>query len=155
MSKCLIKKPKFGQMTRQLVICLALAISTANVHAGLIGVKTIEISNSINEWLQVAEFQAFNMSNVNVALSTAGATASAPDSWDGTSTPDKAIDGNTNGNFFAGSVFHEGSPRTGDTLTISLSTPTELSSITIFGRTDCCSARRLSENRKYEKHTTT
>jgi hypothetical protein len=66
-----------------LAISISLGLS-ASAHAGLIGVKTIEITNAINQWLQVAEAQAFNMSNVNMALASNGATASAPDWWSGT-----------------------------------------------------------------------
>lgn len=126
----------------------ALAISfglglTVSAHAGLVGVKTIEVSNSINDWLQVAEVQAFNMSAVNVALATNGAAASAPDSWSSISLPANAIDGVTAGNYGLGQIFHEGSPFTHDTLTITLASIQELNLFQIWGRTDCCSNRDI------------
>ncbi|MEQ9462695.1 MAG: PEP-CTERM sorting domain-containing protein [Haliea sp.] len=115
------------------VACL---LSATSASASLIGVKTIEISNSISQWLQVAEFQAFDLGGTNVAL---GATATSSTSWNGFSTPGKAIDDNTDGNFWNQSVFHDGV--IGDTLKITFSSAVDLSSITIFGRTDCCSDR--------------
>lgn len=123
-------------------IALSLCV-TASAHAGLAGVKTIEIKNAKllgnDSWLQVSEFQAWNTANVNVALASNGATASAPDSWDGNSTPGKAIDGSTATNF--PNMFHEGSPITFDTLTITLGSIQELNAFQIWGRSDCCSNR--------------
>lgn len=123
------------------VAALAIGLGAASANAALLGVSSILISNAgvPDGWLQVAEFEAYQLgTGTNAALA---ATASAPDSWNAFSTPDKAIDGNTDGNFFNQSVFHEGNPRTGDTLTITLAAVTDLSGFAIYGRTDCCSAR--------------
>lgn len=126
----------------------ALAISfglglTVSAHAGLVGVKTIEISNSLNDWLQVAEVQAFNMSAVNVALAANGAIASAPDSWSSISLPANAIDGVTLGSYTNGNIFHEGQDGSHDMLTITLAAIQELNLFQIWGRTDCCSNRDI------------
>jgi len=121
-------------------LVLALGL-TVNAQAGLIGVKSIEVSNAINEWLQVAEVVAINDSGVDVALASFGATASAPDIYDENTVPAKAIDGITAGSFLLGQIFHEERPLTFDTLTIVLPSPQELESIAIWGRTDCCSER--------------
>ena len=75
---------RLRRFVSQVAVCAVAVSFMAGANAGLVGVKSVEISNSINEWLQVAEFQAFDMSNVNVALT---ATASAPDSWSASSTP--------------------------------------------------------------------
>lgn len=126
---------------KKTVAALILGFGIASsAHAGLIGVKSIEVKNAINDWLQVAEVNAFNVGNIDVA-STGFAVASAPDTWDSASTPSKAIDGITAGNYSLGQIFHEGNPRTGDTLTIIFNDVQELISFTIFGRTDCCSNR--------------
>lgn len=126
---------------RNTVTALILGFGIASsTHAGLIDVKSIEVKNAINQWLQVAEVNAFNIGNVDVA-STGNAVASAPDTWSSFSTPDKAIDGVTAGNYSLGQIFHEGSPLTFDTLTITFNDVQELTSFTIFGRTDCCSER--------------
>lgn len=122
-------------------LCLGIAV---NAHAGLVGVKSIEIKNQIymaSQYLQVAEVAAFNTLSVNVALAANGATASAPDSWEAASSPAKAIDGSTAGNH--PNIFHEGGNLTHDTLTITLASIQELFSFQIWGRTDCCSNRDL------------
>jgi hypothetical protein len=121
-------------------LVLAFGLCSAGVsQAGLVGVKTIEIKNAVNQWLQVSEFQAFDMTSTNVALASNGGTASAPDTWNGTSVPGQAIDGNLATNF--PNMFHEGSPLTFDTLTITLASAAELGSFSIYGRSDCCSDR--------------
>ena len=119
-------------------VMLALSISA---QAGLVGVKTIEVSNALPTWLQVAEVVAKNTSGSDVALTSAGAIATAPDTWSAASTASKAIDGDTNGAF--PNIFHEGSDGSWDTLTITLPTIGELLSIQIFGRTDCCENRDI------------
>lgn len=125
-------------------VALSLGI-VSSAHAGLVGVKTIEIRNDIGEWLQVAEINAFNMASFDVA-SVGNAVASAPDIWNGVnSTPAKAIDGITAGNWNLGQIFHEGNDFSHDTLTITFNTAQELMSFQIFGRTDCCSERDVYE----------
>ena len=122
-------------MLNKFVSILTLSVGfAATAHAGLIGVRTIEIKNANSDWLQVSEFQAWNAANVNVGL---GATASAPNTWNSSSTPDKAIDGSTATDF--PNMFHEGS--LGSTLTIVLASAQELMSYQIWGRSDCCSVR--------------
>ncbi|MDZ7584101.1 MAG: PEP-CTERM sorting domain-containing protein [Thiobacillus sp.] len=138
-----MKNNKFVSAKRATAVA-ALALGLAsNAQAGLIGVKSIEVSNAINEWLQVAEVVAINDLGVDVALASFGATATAPDAWDPGSLPGKAIDGITSGNWGAGQIFHEGTNFTKDTLTIVLPTVQELVSIAIWGRTDCCSNRDI------------
>ena len=127
---------KLKRAIATLILVLGLA---SGAQAGLVGVKTIQITNAINEWLQVSEFSAWNMGGTNVALATNGATASAPDTWDSNSTPARAIDGSLLTTF--PNMFHEGAPRTGDTLTITLASVQEIASIQIWGRSDCCSLR--------------
>lgn len=125
-----------------LVLSLGLGLGlAANAHAGLVGVKTIEIKNALNTWLQVAEVSAFNTASVNMALASNGAVASAPDHWDNISPPSNAIDGDTSGNF--PNIFHEGNNFSHDTLTITLASVQELMSFQIWGRTDCCSDRDM------------
>ena len=127
-------------MKRTLAVLMMLAFA-ASSQAGLVGVKSIEISNALPTWLQVAEVVAKNTSGNDVALSSAGAIATAPSTWNSASTPSKAIDGSTNGAF--PNIFHEGANGLWDTLTITLPTIEELLSIQIFGRTDCCEVRDM------------
>lgn len=136
MKKILIKSLK--------VVAIALSLSvglSVSAFAGLVGVSSIQISNTHNDWLQVAEFQAFNMSAIDVALASLGATVSAPSTWDGSSLPGKAIDGSTNGVF--PNIFHSGGMGASQILTITLASIQELASISIWGRTDCCSNRDI------------
>jgi len=119
-------------------LCLGMA---ANAHAGLVGVKTIEIKNALNTWLQVAEAAAFNTSGTNAALASNGGSASAPDFWSSTSSASKAIDGSTVGSY--PNIFHEGQNNTHDTLTITLASVQELLFFQIWGRINCCSDRDM------------
>lgn len=129
--------------TKRTLAALALGFGiVSSAQAGLIGVKSIEVKNAINQWLQVAEVNAFNVGNVDVA-SSGNAIASAPDTWSGFSTPGKAIDGVTAGNYSLGQIFHEGQDFSHDTLTIVFNDVQELISFSIFGRTDCCSERDI------------
>lgn len=98
----------------------------------------ITIQNAQGTWLQVAEVQIWSGAN-NVAL--AGAASATGGTWDATSTPDKAIDGNTGGGFYTDTIFHNAPPGDGSAiLTISFA-QTAVDSIKFFGRTDCCSER--------------
>ena len=112
-------------------------------NAGLIGVKSVRITNAVNDYLQVAEFQAFQSNTgLNVALASAGATASTTSgSWDGNSTADKAIDG-VFSNLTFPNMYHNASGTTGN-LTITFAAVDELNSFTIYGRSDCCSDRDI------------
>ena len=136
MKKLFVQAIKFASAT--LALSAAMSVSS---HAGLVGVKSIQISNSNNDWLQVAEVQAFNMSTANVALASMGSTASAPSVWESTSSASKAIDGSTAG--IHPNIFHSGSTGASQILTITLASIEELSSFTIWGRTDCCSDRDI------------
>ncbi len=138
MKKILLKAVKCTVLAASVSLGLA-----ASAHAGLIGVKTIEIKNTFSTWLQVAEAQAFNMTSVNMALSSNSAVATAPDWWSALSQPIKAIDGSILGNYNAGDIFHEGNNYTHDTLTITLASIQELATFKIWGRTDCCSERDI------------
>jgi len=123
----------------------ALLVATATVsgaaHAGLMDVKSVVITNALGEYLQVSEFQAFETgTGNNVALATAGASASTTSgTWDGNSLPGKAIDG-AYSNLGFPNMYHNASGTTGN-LTITFAAQTELSSFTIYGRSDCCSNR--------------
>ncbi len=58
------------------------------------------------------------------------------------STPDKAIDGNTGGNYYSDTIFHSAGSGSGEFLDVSFAATT-LSSLSVFGRTDCCGQRDL------------
>ena len=100
--------------------------------AGLVGVKSIEIKNAIPTWLQVAEAQAFNMANVNVAASANGGSASATSVWEAASNAGQAIDGNTTGAH--PNIYHSATGAASESLTITFSAVQELDVFAIFGR---------------------
>lgn len=114
-----------------------------SANAGLIGVKSVLITSAANDYLQVSEFQAFQTgTGMNVALATAGATASTTSgSWDGNSTPGKAIDGAFSNLSFP-NMYHNAENSIGN-LTITFASVNELDSFTVFGRSDCCNQRDI------------
>lgn len=109
-------------------------------NAGLMNVSYLEITNATGTWLQVAEVVANDMFGNDMALASF-AIASAPNQWDGTTAPGNTIDGITAGSYSLGQIFHDGTR--GSTLTITFNSLQNLSSIQIFGRTDCCSERDI------------
>jgi hypothetical protein len=103
-------------------------------------VTSITIQNSQGNWLQVAEVQAFSGAT-NVALATNGGSAAATSVYAaGVSTAAKAIDGNTGGNYYTDTIYHGGAGNGTDVLTISFA-GANLTSFSVFGRTDCCNER--------------
>ena len=100
---------------------------------------SIRITSALSDHLQVAEVQAFNFASTNVAL---GGTAIGSSTYASYSSADKAIDGNTGGNFYTDTIYHPAGSSSSEFLEISFA-PASLSSLTIFGRTDCCSQRDM------------
>lgn len=128
----------------------AILLATMQVHAvaaTIVDAIQIVITNHNNDYLQVAEVQAFDFTlvPVNVAASSTGSLAIASNPTSGFGTlASLAIDGNLSGAYGAGNVIYHSSSQTGESLTINLSAATNLSSLTIFGRTDaCCTTRDI------------
>ncbi len=120
----------------------ALAAVPANA-VSIIGATKITVTNALNTWLQVAELQAFDFGNVNVAFSGNGGSATGTGgAYDPFATPDKAIDGNTGGDYYVDTIFHP-AVEAGTQLDVTFAAPTNLQSLTIWGRRDCCSNRDL------------
>jgi hypothetical protein len=119
---------------------LAIATLSGSAHAGLIGVQSVVVTSAVGDYLQVAEFQAFETgTGENVALSSAGGLASTTGgSYDGNSSPSKAIDGQFTDLSFP-NMFH--SAYVNGNLTITFASIEELSSVAIYGRSDCCGFR--------------
>ena len=89
------------------VIAAVAAIATVPATAvSVIGATRIEIKSAFPDYLQVAEVQAFNFASTNVALTANGGLATGSSTYSGFSTPDKAIDGNTAGNYYTDTIFH-------------------------------------------------
>ena len=126
-----------------LMTVIAAAATIASVPAAavsVVGATRIEIKSALPDYLQVAEVQAFNFASTNVALTANGGSATGSSTYSGFSTPDKAIDGNTAGNYYMDTIFHSAGSGGGESLDVNFG-PTTLSSLSIFGRSDCCSQR--------------
>lgn len=124
---------------------IASATFAGSASAGLIGVKDIRVTKAANTspYIQITELLAFQTgTGVDVALASQGGVATAPSTWDGDSTPGKAIDG-LYANLTFPNMFHNLGNVSGEFLNISLATASELSSVTIYGRSDCCSNRDI------------
>lgn len=134
----------------QLTTAMAFVLATSAAHAGLMEVASIVITNANgpvannNTWLQVAEVVATETGTGNdLALTSASAVAIGsiyvgPGSA-GINSPDKAIDGVAPAGF--PQIFHAATNSLSESLTINLAAPSELDSITVYGRTDCCGFR--------------
>jgi len=82
---------------------LLVAGMTQSAYAGLIGVKSIEITNGAGgSYVQIREIEATNTSLVNVAASSNGGVATATSNW-GSYVPANAIDGNLLTDYYSGS----------------------------------------------------
>lgn len=125
-------------------------------NAGLMNVSTIEIESAVGSWLQISEIIAWDsISNTDLALSSAGATASATDYYLGnlscsSNTSDASCVLNGSGPMAWTNIFHGGSGSGASILTITLATPSELSWFEILGRTDCCSSRDVYNVSMYD-----
>ncbi len=125
------------------LIGIPLVFTATSASAGLIGVKSIEISSAVPTWLQVSEVVAIEAGTGNdLALSSAGATATGsiygPSPG---SSPNFAIDGVGPTGF--PNIFHSATAAATEVLTITLASASELTSLTLFGRTNCCSDRNI------------
>ena len=123
--------------------------------AGMKNVSKIVITASSltplsQRYLQISEVVATSsQTNQDIALASAGAQVSGSSSWPH-SNAHYTIDGIGPSRY--PKIFH---PASGDTrsafLSILLASPSELESITLFGRTDCCSNRDIYNIKLYDK----
>jgi len=125
-------------------------VKAASTSVSGVGVSVIEITPStLNSegWLQVSEVVATETgTGNNLALSTAGATATGSSNWPD-SSPNYSIDGVAPNSF--PHIFHSNENIT-PFLRIKLAYPSQLDSIKLFGRTDCCSFRDIYNIRLYD-----
>ena len=112
----------------------------------LTGAKTIQVVQNRNDTFQVSELQAFETgTGVNVAEQATGGVATVTSfGWGG--VPTRANDGDTRGNWGAGTTWHSAAWDTaGATLTIDLLNPAALDSVHFWGRTDTCCDQRQDD----------
>jgi hypothetical protein len=130
----------------KLICALVLASATLSgvAHAGLVGVQKIRVTEASGHVdIQVVELQAFqSITGANVALSSLGTVATASSVYgDMDPNPGKAIDGQFADKTFP-NMFHSGS-NAGDWLDITFNSVKDLDSVTMYGRSDCCSFRDI------------
>jgi hypothetical protein len=133
-------------MNRLAIVCSALALSAAvssGAQAALVGAKSIYVTSAFPDYLQVAEVVAIQQgTGTDVALSSNGGTATAASNYGGSGGPGAAIDGVYPSSFYdPGSIYHSAGSGAGEYLDVVLAASDTLSSLTIYGRTDCCSQR--------------
>ncbi len=135
---------------------IASAAISAPAYATAFGIASISIQHysatNTPEWLQVAEFEAFNTLGVNVAATSNGGTATRSSQYAGTgylvqSGAGNALNGTIGGSYFSGTssqwIYHSGSTALSEYLKVSFASVQNLNSINIYGRTDCCAARDI------------
>ncbi len=96
----------------------------------------IQLPNSVNGRLSLAEVQVFSTSGTNVALNKTTSQSSTASG----AVSSRAVDGNTNGDFFSGSVTHTAASNQ-PWWEVDLGAVYSLESVKVFNRTDCCQAR--------------
>jgi hypothetical protein len=140
-----MKKRKILELIRMkmksIYAAVLLITSLSSAHASLVGVTDVIITNSIPDWLQIAEVVATqSLTGTDVALASNGATATASSVYqNGAAVPGNAIDGIFDTSY--PNIFHSGTPNAGEFLKITFAGSVDLDSFTIFGRSDCCSVR--------------
>ncbi len=119
----------------------ALALSVASVsHASLIGAKTIHITSALPDYIQISEVVATQAgTGTDVALASNGASAFGSSDYPGSQGAGAAIDGVYPTDYPA--IFHSAGSGSGEYLNVTLAAPSNLSSLTIYGRDGCCSQR--------------
>jgi hypothetical protein len=122
-----------GAAVRIGVACAAVCAAASPAAATV--VTSIKIQNAIPTWLQVSEVIATQAGTGNdVALATAGATATATSVYTAGDVANYAIDGVGPAPY--GQIYHSGSSDGSDYLLITLGQAYDLSGLTIDGRAD-------------------
>jgi hypothetical protein len=129
----------------QWVVAVAMcSIGSAASAATVVDATEVHITSAANDYLQVAELVAMDFGGVDVAYVGAGhgGAVFAPDQYSSTSQPGNAIDGALPlaRSYYADPGIYHSEFSSGGYLNVFFA-PTTLSSLSIYGRTDCCSQR--------------
>jgi hypothetical protein len=118
------------------------ALLGMNAPAGAVVATSIIIKSGIagGDWLQIGELQVF-AGGVNVALASNGATVFGTGSYDSSSLPGNAIDGNTSTSYPY--IYHSDGAGPTEYLEVKFTGAFDVSDIVIYGRGDCCAARNI------------
>jgi hypothetical protein len=134
---------------RHLLATAAAALTLASPAQALM-VTSFTITSAIPDWLQIAEVQAWTTAmGANMALATNGGVATSGGVFTGgLSVPGYAIDGITAGNY--PNIYHSSTNDGSAFLTVTLAAPTNIDTLVVYGRTDCCSARDMFNFQAFE-----
>ncbi|MEX2214223.1 MAG: PEP-CTERM sorting domain-containing protein [Phycisphaeraceae bacterium] len=122
------------------VVVASLIAKQNSAQAALIGATRIRITQNSNEFLSIAELLALNGGLLNSAASSNGGVASQSSTGFG-GVASRANDGNTNGVFGGNSVSHTNVAAAGQFWEVVLGSASDLESVFVFGRSDCCQNR--------------
>ena len=125
-----------------MVAAVVCGVASGATAATVIGADQIQITSAVNSYLQVAEVVALDFGGVDVAFTGNGGSVSAPDQYDSTTQPSNAIDGATPlaRSYSDNPGIYHSEFSSGGLLDVFFA-PATLSSLSIYGRTDCCSER--------------
>ena len=111
-------------------------------HATVYGVASVTVTSALPASIQISELIATqDGTGQDVALASQGATATVLSSYGGGDSPSYAIDGIISTTY--PNMYHSGGTSSAEFLTVSFLAPTDLSSVTLYGRSDCCTYRDL------------
>jgi hypothetical protein len=106
------------------------------------GATQIDITSASLTYIQIAEVIATQAgTGTDVALAANGGTATALNQYCGTCGPGDAIDGVYPRSYYDTPGIYTSAGTANDYLDIFLANPTNLASLTIYGREDCCQER--------------
>jgi hypothetical protein len=135
---------KFWAKAASAATAMVALAGTANA-ATVIGATKIILTSALPDWIQIGELQAVQSgTGINVALASNGGIATGSSIYCGSCTADKAIDGDTSTDYYnPNGIFHSGSPGGGEFLQVDFASAANLSSLTVYSRSDCCTERNL------------
>ncbi len=120
------------------------------------GAASILIFNSKRTWIQVSEVVAIERrTGVNVAAARNGAHASARNQYAPNSGAENAIDSAmppARSFHDRPGIYHSGTEGPPAELEITFAHPADLSRLTVYGRTDCCSDRDVYRFELLDRH---
>lgn len=111
-------------------------------HATVYGVANVTVTSALPDYIQISELIATqNGTGRDAALASQGATVTASSNYGTGDSPSYAIDGIISTTY--PNMYHSGGTSSAEFLTVSFLAPTDLSSVTLYGRSDCCTNRDL------------
>ena len=121
---------------------LLLGFGVTAQAATVVGATQVHVTSG-DTYLQIAELLAYDFGGVDVAYAGEYATVSALNQYSETSQPINAIDGVYPRGYDSNPGIYHSAGTAGDFLNVFFYAPANLSSLTIYGRTDCCAERDL------------